>query len=97
MTFTDRIANGFGHPLAAVLFPVVCLVAVLTHVNTNVQTYILSVLSITTTQMVLITSSKRDKALHAKIDEIILATEGARNDLIHLEDQNQTQIENLRQ
>lgn len=38
-------------------------------------------------------SVKRDHAMHAKLDEILKATAGARDDLAHLEDQTLEEIE----
>lgn len=96
-------AKLFGHPFAVLLFPPICATAVALAVPMDAQTYLLSVLAITTSQMVLVVNFRdraedqvRDKAMHLKLDELIKAQAGARDKLAHVEDLTEEQIEDLR-
>lgn len=59
-------------------------------------TLTLSVAAITMSQLVLREQARGDKAIHAKLDEIIGALSGARNDLMHVEDMAEREIEEKR-
>ena len=51
----------------------------------NLLTLILSILAITLTQMVLNQQRRNELALHLKIDELITALDGARDELAGIE------------
>ena len=66
-------------------------------------TLALSVLAITLTQMVLNTQKsreveahRRDVALHAKLDELVLSIKGARDELAGIEEREEEEIEAIR-
>jgi len=68
-----------------------------------VLTLALSVLAITLTQMVLNTQKsreveahRRDVALHAKLDELVLSIKGARDELAGIEEREEEEIEAIR-
>ena len=83
----DFIANLAGHPASIVVLIVLCLVwLVMTgSAGQNSLTLILSILAITLTQMVLNQQRRSELALHLKIDELITALDGARNELAGIE------------
>jgi len=60
---------------------------------TGLVTYILSVLAIMITGVVLIQGYRDTSAIHAKLDEIILAMEKTRNELVGLERATPEEIE----
>jgi low affinity Fe/Cu permease len=93
----------FGHPYAVILFPPLCVLCVALAVDMNVQTYLLSVIAISSTQMVLVGNltdreedKRRDIAMHGKLDELILAVNGARDEMTHLEELSAEEIERVR-
>jgi low affinity Fe/Cu permease len=70
----------------------------------NALTAALSILAITLTQMVLNTqyaremeATRRDVALHAKLDELIIATQEARNEIAGVEELDVEDIEALKE
>jgi low affinity Fe/Cu permease len=60
---------------------------------TDVVTYALSVAAIVITGVVLIQGYRDTTAIHAKLDEIIIALEKTRNDVVGLEHANPKEIE----
>ena len=92
--FGSRIA---GHPLAILLVAVFCAAwFVIGGPNeTNLLTLILSVLAITLTQMVLNQQRLSEKALHLKIDELILSGTGARDEMAGIETKSEEELEAL--
>jgi low affinity Fe/Cu permease len=92
-------ANLAGHPLAIVLVAVFCGVWFIVGGETSVNTLtlILSVAAITLTQMVLNQQRRTEAALHIKIDELIIAAAGARNELAGIESKTEDELEALRQ
>lgn len=83
----DFIANLAGHPLAIVILIAACLLwlAAKGQPGQNLLTLILSILAITLTQMVLNQQRRNELALHLKIDELITALDGARDELAGIE------------
>jgi low affinity Fe/Cu permease len=72
--------------------------------NTNVLTAVLSILAISLTQMVLnrqnereAEAHRRDVAMHAKLDELVLASRGARDEMAGIEDLEEDEIEHLKE
>ncbi len=70
---------------------------------TDVLTAILSILAITLTQMVLnrqnereADAHRRDVAMHAKLDELVIAMKGARNEMAGIEELDEEDIEELK-
>jgi len=71
--------------------------------NTNVLTAVLSVLAISLTQMVLnrqnereAEAHRRDVAMHAKLDELVIASQQARNEMAGIEELDEEEIEELK-
>ncbi|CAN5412535.1 hypothetical protein BH09PSE4_BH09PSE4_18390 [soil metagenome] len=62
----------------------------------NPLTLVLSVVAITLTQMVLNQQKRHDAALHLKLDELIYSKQGARDELAHIEEATEEQLESLR-
>jgi low affinity Fe/Cu permease len=60
---------------------------------TDVVTYVLSVAAIVITGVVLIQGYRDTTAMHAKLDEIVIALEKTRNDVVGLEHANPKEIE----
>ena len=83
----DVIANLAGHPAAIVVLIAACLAWLLLTGKSaeNLLTLMLSILAITLTQMVLNQQRRSELALHLKIDELITALDGARNELAGIE------------
>lgn len=96
---SDAGANVAGHPLALILVVVFCCAWFLLPLGdaaTAVLTLVLSVLAITLTQMVLNQQKRHEVALHLKIDELIHAMRGARDDLMGIEVKSEEELEALR-
>ena len=83
----DLIANLAGHPLAIVILIAACLLWLFAkgQPGQNLLTLMLSILAITLTQMVLNQQRRSELALHLKIDELITALDGARDELAGIE------------
>ena len=83
----DFFANLAGHPLAIIILIAACLLwlAAKGQPGENLLTLILSILAITLTQMVLNQQRRSELALHLKIDELITALDGARDELAGIE------------
>ena len=83
----DFIANLAGHPASIIVLIVACLMwlGVTGSAGQNLLTLMLSILAITLTQMVLNQQRRSELALHLKIDELITALDGARNELAGIE------------
>jgi low affinity Fe/Cu permease len=94
-----RTADMAGAPLAILLIAVFCAGWYLKAgpAGENTLTLILSVASITLTQMVLNGQRRSEKALHLKMDELVYAVEGARNAVAGIEAKSAEELEALRQ
>lgn len=82
-----------GHPFAQIAFILVCAIWFAVGFATDLLTAVLSILAITLTQMVLnrqnereADAHRRDVAMHAKLDELLLAMTGARDEMAGIED-----------
>lgn len=89
---STAIAHVFGHPYAVLAFPAVCGAVWASPVPVEVQTYVLSVLAITTGQAVLVLhflqrgdDERRDRALHLKIDGLVRGVAGVPDELAGIE------------
>jgi low affinity Fe/Cu permease len=101
---SDRVANLSAHPYAQLGLIVLCVAWFKAGWTTNTLTAALSILAITLTQMVLNSQGqreaearRRDVALHAKLDELILATREARDEIAGIEELEEEDIEALKQ
>lgn len=95
---SDTVANLAAHPLAQILIIVTCALwfVLLGPAETAALTLVLSVAAITLTQMVLNQQKRHDLALHLKIDELIHAMKGARDEIMGVEDKSEAELEALR-
>lgn len=93
-----RGADLFGHPAAILLIAIFCAIWFVAAGagGENALTLILSVLSITLTQMVLNGQRRSEQALHLKIDELVYAIEGARNAVAGAEQKSTDELAALR-
>ena len=82
-----------AYPFAQISFIIVCAIWFAVGFATDLLTAILSIMAITLTQMVLnrqnereADAHKRDVAMHAKLDELVVAMKGARNEVAGIEE-----------
>ena len=96
--FSDAGANLAGHPLALIGVIVFCAAFFMLLGNgaTAALTLVLSVMAITLTQMVLNQQKRHEAALHLKIDELIHAMRGARDEVMGVESKSEAELEALR-
>ena len=103
----DRISEWtsklFAHPYMQIGIILFCVAWFSLGLKTELLTAALSILAITLTQMVLntqydreIEAHRRDVAMHAKLDELIAAKKGARNDFIGMEEKEEEEIVQLK-
>ncbi len=87
-----------GAPLAILLVAIFCAGWFLRagDAGENTLTLILSVASITLTQMVLNGQRRSEKALHLKLDELVYAMQGARDEIANVESKSTEELEALR-
>jgi low affinity Fe/Cu permease len=93
-----------ANPFAQLSVVVICVSWFALGLNTNVLTAVLSILAISLTQMVLnrqnereAEAHRRDVAMHAKLDELVIATGRARNEMAGIEeDLEEDEIEKLK-
>jgi low affinity Fe/Cu permease len=100
---SGAVAHFAADPFAQIGFVLLCLLWFWLGLNVAVLTAALSILAITLTQMVLNSQQererdahRRDVALHAKLDELLVASRRARNELAGIEELEEEQIEELR-
>lgn len=93
-----RTADWAGSPLAIILVAIFCGAWFLLTgaAGENSLTLVLSVASITLTQMVLNGQRRSEQAMHLKMDELVLAMEGARNEVAGIEQKTTDELEALR-
>jgi low affinity Fe/Cu permease len=100
---SNVVADFSADPLAQVGFILLCLLWFVLGLNVNILTAALSIMAITLTQMVLNSqrererdAHRRDVALHVKLDELLLASRRARDELAGIEELEEEEIEELR-
>ena len=98
-----KVADLAADPLAQIALLIVCIVWFAAGLPVEVLTAGLSILAITLTQMVLnkqnereVDAHRRDVALHTKLDELVLATSSARDEIAGIEELEEEEIEDLR-
>jgi low affinity Fe/Cu permease len=101
---SSKVADLAAHPYAQIGVIAVCLAWFAIGLGENALTAALSILAITLTQMVLnqqqareTDAHRRDVALHAKLDELILATHEARDEVAGIEELEVEEITELRE
>lgn len=104
----DRISawtsNLFAHPYMQIGVIAFCLAWILLGFGVNDLTAALSIAAITLTQMVLNRQNdreaedhRRDVAMHAKLDELLIAMKGARDEMAGIEELDEEEIETLKE
>jgi low affinity Fe/Cu permease len=100
---SDVVADFSADPLAQVGFILLCILWFVLGLNVNILTAALSIMAITLTQMVLNSqrererdAHRRDVALHVKLDELLLASRRARDELAGIEELEEEEIDELR-
>ncbi len=98
-----KVAEFFAHPFAQAGLLVFCAWWLLRGQEVDTLTLALSIVAITLTQMVLnmqksreAEAHRRDMALHAKLDELIVSMKGARDELAGVEEREEEEIEAIR-
>jgi low affinity Fe/Cu permease len=101
---SGKVAELAAHPYAQMGLILLCVAWFAAGWGENALTAALSILAITLTQMVLNTqyareteATRRDVALHAKLDELIIATQEARNEIAGVETLEVEEIEALKE
>lgn len=92
-----------ANPFAQLGVVVICVAWFALGLETNVLTAVLSILAISLTQMVLnrqnereAEAHRRDVAMHAKLDELVIASQQARNEMAGIEELDEEEIEDLK-
>ena len=100
---SEKVADVSAHPFAQLGLVVVCAAWFLFAWRVDWLTAGLSILAITLTQMVLNRQHEREKeahrrdvALHAKLDELLIASKRARDELAGIEELEEEEIEELK-
>lgn len=98
-----RVADLAANPFAQLGLVICCVIWFAASLPVEVLTAGLSILAITLTQMVLnkqnereTDAHRRDVALHAKLDELVLSTSKARDEIAGIEGLEEEEIERLR-
>jgi low affinity Fe/Cu permease len=101
---SEKVADVAAHPFAQVGLVLLCALWVAVAWRIDVLTAALSILAITLTQMVLNRQHEREKeahrrdvALHAKLDELLIASKRARDELAGIEELEEEEIEEIRE
>jgi low affinity Fe/Cu permease len=101
---SEKVADVAAHPYAQVGLVLLCALWVAVAWRIDVLTAALSILAITLTQMVLNRQHEREKeahrrdvALHVKLDELLIASKRARDELAGIEELEEEEIEELRE
>jgi low affinity Fe/Cu permease len=98
------VADIAGNPFAQLGVIVVCGTWFALGLNTNVLTAVLSILAISLTQMVLSRQNeresdahRRDVAMHAKLDELVIVSRRARDEMAGIEDMEEEDIVEMKE
>ena len=101
---SEKVADVSAHPFAQLGVILLCVVWFLVPLRVDILTAALSILAITLSQMVLNRQQEREKeahrrdvALHAKLDELLIASKRARDELAGIEELEEDEIEELRE
>jgi low affinity Fe/Cu permease len=101
---SEKVADIAAHPFAQAGLVLVCAAWFLLAWRVDWLTAVLSILAITLTQMVLNRQREREKeahrrdvALHAKLDELLIASKRARDELAGIEELEEDEIEELKE
>ena len=97
------VSDAAAHPFAQLAVIVVCVGWFALGFTSDLLTAALSIIAITLTQMVLnrqnereADAHRRDVAMHAKLDELLVASKRARSEVAGIEDESEDKIEELK-
>ena len=100
---SEWVSDAAAHPMVQIGFIIFCIAWFIFGLRTELLTAALSILAITLTQMVLnrqnereCDAHRRDVAMHAKLDELLIAMRGARNNMAGIEELAEEEIEELK-
>ena len=98
------VSDVFAHPVVQLGFILLCVAWFVSGLSTDLLTAALSIMAITLTQMVLNRQNereseahRRDIAMHAKLDELIIAVRHAHNDMAGIEELPEEEIVDLKE
>ena len=98
------VSDVAANPFAQIGVIIVCAGWFALGFNTNALTAVLSILAISLTQMVLnrqnereAEAHRRDVAMHAKLDELVLASRRARDEMAGIEELEEDEIEHMKE
>jgi low affinity Fe/Cu permease len=101
---SEWVSTLFAHPYMQIGVITFCLTWFALKLDTNLLTAALSILAITLTQMVLnrqtereVDDRRRDVAMHAKLDELLFAMKGARDEMAGIEEFDEEDIVELKE
>jgi low affinity Fe/Cu permease len=101
---SEWVSDVAAHPMVQIGFILFCIAWFAIGLPTDLLTAALSILAITLTQMVLnrqnereCDAHRRDVAMHAKLDELLIAKQGARNEMAGIEELPEEEIEEIKQ
>ena len=101
---SEWVSNLFAHPYMQVGVIIFCVAWFAFGLHADLLTAALSILAITLSQMVLNRQNdreaedrRRDIAMHAKLDELIHAKRGARDEMAGIEELEEEEIEELKE
>jgi low affinity Fe/Cu permease len=101
---SEWVSDVAAHPMVQIGFIFFCIAWFAIGLPTDLLTAALSILAITLTQMVLnrqnereCDAHRRDVAMHAKLDELLIAKQGARTEMAGIEELPEEEIEEIKQ
>lgn len=90
------VANAAAHPAAQIAVLGACVLWIILGGSETTLASTMSIGSFVLTQMVLSQQRRRERALHLKIDELVLSKTGARDEIAGIEHKSEAEIEELR-
>ncbi len=94
---STSVADAAAHPGAQLLVLIACILWMLAGGSETALASTMSIGGFILTQMVLNQQRRREAALHLKIDELVFAKTGARDELAGIEHKTEEEIEELRE
>jgi len=95
-SFSNMVATFVGHPLVQAAILIGCVLWLTLGGSEAALASAMTIGGFVLTQMVLNQQRRRENALHLKIDEILLAMHGTRNEVAGVEQEAEEEIERLR-
>ena len=97
------VSDAAAHPYAQIGVIAACVTWFAVGLPADILTAALSIIAITLTQMVLnrqnereVDAHRRDVAMHVKLDELLVASRRARNEVAGIEEQTEEEIEKVK-